>query len=55
MTVPEPDRGGTFFYCPWTEKHPGGGSACGAANRKRTGARFRTAAKYRRHWRRAHA
>jgi uncharacterized C2H2 Zn-finger protein len=36
--VPEPKRGGTFLYCPAGE--------CPS--------RFRRAAKFRRHWRRAH-
>ena len=53
--VPDPKRGGTFLYCPWTEERPGHVSVCGAANLKRTGARFRSLAKYRRHWRRAHS
>jgi hypothetical protein len=47
MTVPEPKRGGTFFYCPWAERHRGGASMCLG--------KFRKASKFRRHWRRAHA
>jgi len=44
--VPEPKRGGTFLYCPWERRFPGGAERCLG--------RFRKAAKFRRHWRRAH-
>lgn len=52
--VPPPKRGGTFFYCPWTDRGAGYSAVCGQGNRARTGARFRTLARYRRHWRKAH-
>lgn len=45
--VPEPRRGGTWLYCPWKHKFPGGVSKCLA--------RFSKAGKYRRHWRQEHA
>jgi hypothetical protein len=57
---PEPERGGTFFYCPWAEDRTEHGRvthwACGVLKPGwATGTRFRTEAAYRRHWRRQHA
>ena len=52
---PEPKRGGTFFYCPWTERAPGQVSVCGGVQHGYVGTRFRSPKKYRRHWRQAHA
>lgn len=52
---PPPKRGGTFFYCPWREQsEPGTVSVCGIPHARYRGARFRTQAAYRRHWRRYH-
>jgi hypothetical protein len=54
---PEPKRGGTFFYCPWTSlTHVNGVTrwSCGWDRARWAGSRFRTAAAYRRHWRRVH-
>jgi hypothetical protein len=47
MSAPDPKRGGTWLYCPWEHRFPGGVSKCLA--------RFRKAGKYRRHWRAEHA
>lgn len=57
--VPDPTRGGTFFYCPWERRVTTGGRishwSCGAKKPGwATGSRFRTLAKYRRHYRKAH-
>lgn len=58
--VPEPVRGGTFFYCPWQERETLSGGrvdhhSCGVLKPGwATGTRFRTAAAYRRHYRRHH-
>ena len=50
--VPEPKRGGTFFYCPWILKSQGRITWCAQGWR---GTRFRKLSAYRRHWRRHHA
>jgi hypothetical protein len=57
--VPRPRRGGTFFYCPWNIHVRVGGRTdhwfCGTPKAGwATGTRFRTAAAYRRHYRRDH-
>jgi hypothetical protein len=53
--IPEPVRGGTFFYCPWQKKIPHGLESCGIGHVGwATGTRFRTAKAYRRHYRRCH-
>ena len=61
-SVPPPKRGGTFFYCPWSEKKTnrhGGVSvtwcAAGSEHGVAVPARFRKLAAFRRHYRRAHA
>jgi hypothetical protein len=53
---PEPKRGGTFLYCPWTmtEGRHRTRHSCGAVFHGYTGTRFRTLRAYRRHWRRTH-
>jgi hypothetical protein len=55
---PEPKRGGTFLYCPWTMTEAKSGRrahySCGAVFRGYAGTRFRTPRAYRRHWRRCH-
>jgi hypothetical protein len=53
--VPFPKIGGTFFYCTYREDFPGGATTCGIPHSRYVGSRFRTAAKYRRHWRKAHS
>jgi len=60
--VPLPKRGGTFFYCPWTERTVTRGGAvtvswCGAGSKYggAVPARFRRLAAFRRHYRRAHS
>lgn len=57
--VPDPIRGGTWFYCPWQEIRTEGGRAshvsCGIRRWNwASGSRFRTAAAYRRHYRKQH-
>jgi hypothetical protein len=53
--VPDPIRGGTFFYCPWIERLSGGLRSCGVGHVTwATGTRFRSARAYRRHYRRCH-
>lgn len=54
---PEPKRGGTFLYCPWTTVEAEDGVTywwCGWSHSQYTGSRFRTLRAYRRHWRRRH-
>lgn len=55
---PEPKRGGTFLYCPWTmtERTGGGVTAhsCGAVFHGYAGSRFRSRRRFRRHWARCH-
>jgi hypothetical protein len=54
--VPAPIRGGTFFYCPWFERGRGYYTTCGVRKYNwATGSRFRTAAAYRRHYRKYHS
>lgn len=59
-SVPEPRRGGTFFYCPWQMRENGKAGRitqwfCGVLKPGwATGSRFRTAAAYRRHYRKHH-
>ena len=45
-SVPEPKRGGTWLYCPWTVRRQGEVTSCLFRTRH-----WRT---YRTHWRRAH-
>lgn len=53
--IPEPVRGGTFYYCPWQKKIPHGLESCGILHPGwATGTRFRTARAYRRHYRKCH-
>jgi hypothetical protein len=57
--VTSPKRGGTFFYCTWTERKQVGSavevSSCGMTYSRYVGSRFGTAAAYRRHRRRTHS
>lgn len=60
--VPPPKCGGTFFYCPWTERTVKRAGAvtvswCGAGSKYGVAvpARFRSETAYRRHFRRAHS
>jgi hypothetical protein len=53
--VPDPVRGGTFYYCPWQEEIPHGVRTCGIKRYNwATGSRFRTLKAYQRHWRKHH-
>jgi len=55
--MPAPKYGGTFFYCPYRVEERHGGisiTTCGTAHSSYNGSRFKTAAKYRQHWRRYH-
>lgn len=55
--VPNPIRGGTFYYCPWQETtKPGTVTSCGIKKPGwATGTRFRTDQAYRHHYRKYHA
>lgn len=55
--VPNPIRGGTFYYCPWEERpRPGTVVSCGIRKPGwATGTRFRTDRAYRHHYRKDHA
>jgi hypothetical protein len=57
--VPEPKRGGTFYYCQWRTEERHGKNVqihnCEVPGSNHAPSRFRTKSAYRRHWRRNHS